>query len=893
MKLCIVTWALICLAAGAGAESNSWWAARPLQPFPVPSIRGTSRAPNPVDAFLRTASAERGLEASPEADRRTLIRRLSFDLIGLPPSPEQSRAFVSDPSPQAYERLVDSILSSPRYGERWARHWMDAVHFAETHGHDQDRIRPNAWPYRDYLIASFNADKPYSRFVQEQVAGDVLFPGEPEVVVAMGFLAAGPWDESTLRDIREDTVDRQVGRYIDRDDMVTTVMQTFTSSTVQCARCHDHKFDPISQRDYYSLQAVFAGVDRANRPYDADPVVARKRQQHRVQLDAVTRRDPGFLLSKERSDLIASWEQEIRERPVAWQVIDPEVFLSAAGATLTKQPDGSVLASGKHGPTDTYTITAPSPLRRITAVQLEVLSDPSLPQSGPGREPNGNLHLSEFVLHCFDAGSTTGRLVRVVNASADYSQTDWTVSRTFDGNEKTAWGIHPKVGRTHEAVFELAEPLTVAPTSRLAFTLQQLHGGHCIGRPRLSVTDAAPSLTVAISDEIRAVLSVQSDDRTQEQRLALASWFVTDLLDRVSLELPPASYVYAAASDFPPDGSHKPSGGPRPVHVLRRGDIGKPDGLAEPGTLSCVPELPSRFQGLSPTDEAGRRAALARWLTDQNNPFLWRSIVNRAWHHHFGRGLVDTLNDFGQMGSKPSHPELLDWLARWFRDEAKGSLKQLHRLIVTTEVYRQKSTFAPTSNATVLAARMLDSDNRYLSRMNRHRLDAEQVRDALLQCSGRLDLRMGGPSDQQFDLKPGIHVTPLVDYSRFDMDHDLGRRRGIYRFLFRTLPDPFMDALDCPAGDQLVPVRTASVTVQQALALWNNAFAAKQAEHLGERLQRERTERDEQVVYAFQLLLNRDPSAEERAEFVRYARQHGLANLARVLINSNEFMFVD
>ncbi len=272
------------------------WALRPIVKPPVPNF-GQAWVRNPIDAFIYKALREKGLEPAPEADRRTLIRRLSFDLLGLPPKPEEIEAFLADTRPDAYERLVDRLLASPHYGERSARHWMDLVHFAETHGHDQDRIRPNAWPYRDYLIESFNLDKPYARFVQEQVAADVLFPDEPASVVAMGFLAAGPWDESSLRDIREDSIDRQVGYYLDRDDMVTTVMSTFVSATVHCARCHDHKFDPISQPEYYGLQSVFAGVGRADRAYDPDLVTQRLRRDLMARRKALGERNPSLMAS--------------------------------------------------------------------------------------------------------------------------------------------------------------------------------------------------------------------------------------------------------------------------------------------------------------------------------------------------------------------------------------------------------------------------------------------------------------------------------------------------------------------------------------------------------------------------------------------------------------------
>jgi hypothetical protein len=662
-------------AAGALQDKSDWWAWQPLTPPDVPDIQHVEPKPrvaNPIDAFVVAKLDAAGLAQSPPADRSTLIRRLSFDLVGLPPSPEDVASFVADKSPQAYERLVDRLLASPRYGERWARHWMDAVHFAETHGHDQDRVREHAWRYRDYLIESFNADKPYARFIEEQVAGDALYPDEPQATIALGFLAAGPWDESSLRDIQDDTVDRQVARYLDRDDMLSTVMNNVVSLTVQCARCHDHKFDAIPQADYYRLQAVFAGVERANRAVDVSGDVRRRREE---------------LLNRKRE-----------------------------------------------------------------------LED---------------------------------------NSSANVQLMDDAVRQAaLDG--------------VTEELAELPEPLL----------------------------------------------------------------------------------VYAAASQFEPDGGLKPPPGPRPIHLLHRGEIAQPRELMRPGALSCVADLPDEFDVAAECDESARRAALARWLTDRRNPLTWRSIVNRVWHHHFGAGIVPTLNDFGHMGAVPSHPELLDWLASQFRD-GDQSLKSLHRLIVTSESYRQSSRLSEIDPAQSAKAAEIDPDNRLFWRMNRSRLDAECIHDALLAASGRLDLRMGGPSDRQFALSPGIHVTPNIDYRDFDLDSDAARRRSVYRFLFRTLPDPLHAALDCPSGDQMTPARNNSVTVQQALALWNNAFVLRQAEHLAARLEQDAATSDQQIELAVALLFNRPATEEERAAFTGYANQHGLANLCRVLISANEFIFID
>ncbi len=309
---------------------------------------------------------------------------------------------------------------------------------------------------------------------------------------------------------------------------------------------------------------------------------------------------------------------------------------------------------------------------------------------------------------------------------------------------------------------------------------------------------------------------------------------------------------------------------------------------AFPGALSCVSAIPARFEIHDESSEGARRAALAQWLTSRENPLTWRSVVNRIWQYHFGRGLVATPNDFGRMGSLPSNPELLDWLATWFRDHGQ-SIKKLHRLIVTSATYRQTSAIGDASRL----ANTLDVDNQFLWRMNRTRLDAECIHDTVLAASGKLDLRMGGPSDRQFDLKPGIHVTPLIDYGKFDLDSPAGSRRSIYRFLFRTLPDPFMEALDCPAGDMITPSRENSVTVQQALAMWNDAFIVCQCRHFAERLRTMGSTTDDYVCAAFRLSLGREPSPDERQDFTDYADQYGLESLCRLVFNFNEFVFVD
>lgn len=876
---------LATLSAAAEWPTNAWWSLRPLQKPDVPAVKRKGWARTPIDQFILAKLEQHKLRPSAPADKRTLLRRVYFDLIGLPPTPEEMRAFLEDRSSQAYEKVVDALLGSPRYGERWARYWLDIAHYAETHGHDQDRPRTNSWPYRDYVVESFNGDKPYARFIEEQIAGDVLYPDDPQAIVAMGFLATGPWDESSLRDIREDVIDRQVARYLDRDDIVMTAMNTFVSSTVQCARCHDHKFDPISQAEYYGLQAVFAATDKANRVYDLDPKTHARRRELIARQKAVERKDDALLPAMRTAEFardLAAWERHRSE--IAWSVLTPVTVTSLSNAaTLTVQADGSVLASGHPPETDVYTFTANAP-GRITAIRLEVLPDDSLPQKGPGRATNnGNFHLTSFHVKSVRDGKTN--TISLGTAAADFNQKDGELSKALDDDPKSGWGIHPHEGKPHVAVFDLEKPFSEDAT--LMFVLEQKHGSkHLIGRFRLSFTASAKPIASCLAPEpIAKILDLPAGERSPEQTTDLAWYFLKHQADAGIERLGPPLLIYAGASDFSPDGSFKPADGPRPVHVLRRGEIKRPGALAAPGALACVSTLQSRFQIADEKDEGSRRIALAKWITSPANPLTWRSMANRVWQYHFGRGIVETPNDFGRMGAAPTHPELLDWLATTLRDNG-GSLKQLHKLIVTSAAYQQ-------SCAHNEKFARIDSGNRFLWRMNRTRLDAEALRDAVLRITGRLDLKMGGPSAQQFVMSKGLHATPNVDYAKFDVDSPASSRRSIYRFIFRTLPDPFMDSLDCADASQLTPARNVSMTPLQALAMLNNHFMVRQSEHFAERVGKAGEGIGSRITAAYELALGRPPRRAELKDLASYARQHGLANACRVILNSNEFMFVN
>ncbi len=872
--------------------SRPLWSLQPLTKPPVPG-----GAANPIDGFIAAKLAEKGFAPSPEAGRRTLIRRLSYDLTGLPPTTEEVNAFLSDKDANAYESLVARLLASPRYGEHWARHWLDVANYADTHGNDHDYARPNAWPYRDYVIRALNDDKPYTRFVQEQVAGDALFPDDPQATVALGFLAAGPWDHTLMVTVREDTVDHRSAQNLDRDGMVSAAMGTFQSLTVHCARCHNHKFDPISQRDYYALQAVFAGVDRANRPFDSDAQTHAARARLLAKQHALGKRDVVLLASSDTIRQVAQWEETHAHVEKSWSPLDVISVVSTGGATLTRQADGSWFASGTRPDRDTYIVTARLRAGKMSAVRLEALPDDRLPHRGPGRWDNGNFHLTEFRLFAATAGAVeSGKPLVISHATADYDEGPAiSAAQAIDGKSETQWGIHPRYGESHEVVFELKATADIAEGTTLTVLLEHQAGapGHGIGRFRLSTSGAAAgTATLApVSTELAAILKVPTLERTPAQQQGIALTVLKAANQRAIAALPSPQSVYAVTRDFPPDGENfKPSPQPRPIHLLARGDLSKPGELIAPGTLGCIPGMTRELVIADAADESQRRAALARWITDERNVLTWRSIVNRVWHYHFGRGLCDTPNDFGKMGGAPSHPELLDWLAVWFRDEAHGSLKQLHRLIVSSETWKQTS-LANQGTAS-------DSDNRLLWRQNRPRLSGEQLRDTLLSLSGKLDLTMGGPPAVQFVSRGDATFMSggnpaFLDYEHFDQDSPAARRRSIYRFLFRTVPDPLMDALDCPDGGASAPVRGVSTTAVQAFAMLNNPLVIRQCEHTANRIAAEARTPDSQTEAMFRLLLFREASVDERQKFSAYIQHHGLANACQLLLNSNEFLYLD
>jgi hypothetical protein len=865
-----------------------WWSLRPLvRPAPPRLSADDARwARTPIDAFVIARLREKGLRPAPEADRRTLIRRLSFDLTGLPPAPGEVAAFVSDPAPDAYERLVERLLASPAYGERWGRHWLDVVHYGDTHGYDKDKPRPNAWPYRDYVIRSFNGDKPYSRFVQEQLAGDVLFPGTPDGIEALGFIAAGPWDFIGHEEVPETKIDGKVARHLDRDDMVSNTVGTFMSLTVHCAQCHNHKFDPISQEDYYSLQAVFAAVDRTNRRYDADPATARRRADLEARRKALDARKAELLArgSRQAGPKVAAVDAKIAaaEAPapakpelaaafgyhsgimpgadmVKWVQVDLKQSVALSAVVLHPCHDDFNNIGDGFGFPQRFKVEAsddPEFKKGVTLIADRTRDD----VANPGLQAQS-----------FPAGGGAARYVRVTATKLAPRQNDY----IFALAELEALDESGKNVAAGAAVTAL-DSIEAPPRWRKA----NLVDGYFPGAAR---TDGA-ELARLREERGRLVAAALSD----EDRKALAD-ADRDLaaVGREVAALPPqrVAYVGAVHTGSGPFRGTGPDGGkPRPIHILPRGDVSRPGKEVGPGALSVFPDLPSRFRLPPDHAEGERRAALARYLTDPMNALTWRSIVNRVWRYHFGRGIVDSPNDFGRMGQLPTHPELLDWLAADFRDGGQ-SLKALHRMMVTSATYRQSSAAAGDQAKA-------DSENAYYWRMNRRKLEAEAVRDATLAAAGRLDRRMGGPGFQDFVIEKPEH-SPHYEYDKHDADDPRSHRRAVYRFLVRSQQEPFMVALDCADPSMRVDRRNESLSALQALALLNNDFVTTMAKHFAERLERSGGDLASQVNRGVYEALGRPPTAEEKEALTAYARKYGLANLCRVLFNLNEFVFVD
>ncbi|PQO28824.1 PSD1 and planctomycete cytochrome C domain-containing protein [Blastopirellula marina] len=872
---------------------DDWWSRQPLARPEVPSVAQEFQATvrTPIDAFIIAELHQRGMRLSPEADARTMVRRLYYDLTGLPPTPQEMQMWSeklkagsagTGLNDEAYNQLVDHLLASPRYGERWARHWLDVVKYADTCGYDKDKLRQHAWPYRDYVIRSFNQDKPYARFVQEQIAGDALFPGEPDGILGLGFIAAGPWDFIGHVEVPASKIDGKTARNLDRDEMVTNTLNTFCSVTIQCARCHDHKFDPYTQQHYYGLQSVFAAVDRADRVYDADPQVLQKRQKLVAEKQEVATQLAA--LSEEMKTAGGNHLAELRQQmdELRGKTL-PEEYVPEHGYHSQIEPAAEVVKWVQ------INLDHPIELSKIVLhpcyddyagigagfgfpvrFRIEVATNPQFDNAQLVVDETGH-DVPNPLLGTYETGtSATAQFIRVTATKLATRKNDFIFAlsevEVFDvANQNVA---HRAVVTSHDSI--------EAPNRWRRTNLVD-------GRWPRPLDPAANRQWIDVRQQLAKLeAEIETPERiSRRQQLESAR----QRIDQELSGLPVGQMVYAAATQFPAQGNFQPTGGvPRDVHVLHRGNVTDPQEEAIPCALPLPGQEACQFPLSADHTEADRRAALARWITADNHPLTWRSIVNRIWQYHFDQPLAGTPNDFGRMGQVPTHPELLDWLAMEFRDQGQ-SFKALHRLIVTSSVYRQAS-----DHNNEFAAQ--DGSNQYLWRMNRRRLEAEEIRDSILAVSGQLDLKMGGPGYYLFALEKAEH-SPHYEYHKFDPREPASHRRSIYRFIVRSQPDPYMTTLDCADSSQSTPKRDETLTALQALSMLNNPFQLVMAEAFAQRLTTEADTLDQQIDRALWLTLGRASAENERREYAAFAQQHGLVQLCRVLLNQSEFVYLD
>jgi hypothetical protein len=845
-----------------GAEYRLHWAFVPPKRPLLPRVKQAKWVRNPIDNFILAQLESEGLKPSPQADRYTLARRLYLDLIGLPPMPEELQAFVNDTSADAYEKLVDSLLASPHYGERWARRWLDLARYADTNGYEKDRPR-SIWPYRDWVINAINVDMPFDQFTIEQLAGDLLPGATDDQKVATGF------HRNTMLN-EEGGIDPLEYRFYAMIDRIATTGTTWLGLTVGCAQCHTHKFDPIPQREYYQFLAFLNNADEPILSVRRTDISRRRREIEKKIADLVADLPNRFPVETERRDAGSAsqtieerrraylerryreWQQQEAARTVRWTVLRP----SRAKANLphlTILDDNSIFASGDQSKSDTFDLSFQADLRGITAIRLEVLPDDRLPGGGPGRVyyegPFGDFFLSEF--RVFGGGKKTA----VTKAAHSFANGGNTADKAIDGDPQTGWSINGGQGRAHTAVFTLASPLADASDLRIQMLCERYYSAG-LGRFRISATtDSRPTVARDIPCEVEDILLIPELKRTTEQKQRLFQQFLLtapelakerEEIERLRKQLPayPTTLVMA----------ERPPENPRPTFVHNRGEFLQPKELVEPNVFSVLPPLPK--------DAPRNRLGLARWLVSPENPLTGRVTMNRQWAAFFGRGIVPTLQDFGYQGDRPSHPELLDWLAVELVKQG-WSMKKMHKLIVMSATYRQSSRVTPE-----LLAK--DPNNTLLARGPRVRLEAEQLRDAALRSSGLLSEKIGGPSVFP-PQPPGVTTEGAYGQLQWKVSEGQDRyRRGLYTFSKRTAPFAMFTTFDAPSGEVCVARREVSNTPLQALTLLNDPAFTEAAQALGRIMAAREGSVAERVDYLFRRCLTRPPSNEEVNQLVKY-----------------------
>ncbi len=860
-----------------------WWA---LQPNRVRWPDGTAIEGH-IDRLIDDKLAESKLKRSLPVDKASLLRRVTFDLTGLPPTPEEVESFVKDKSADAYEKRVDRLLASSFYGERQARMWLDVAHFGESDGFEYDRIRPTAWRYRDWVIDAFNNDLPYDQFIKLQIAGDVMAPNDHAAVVAAGFLVHGAHD--SLLPAFE--AQRKVMRQDELEDIVGLVGQSFLGLTVHCARCHDHKFDPISQVDYYRLAAALGGVRRGEREVPALPLpeeIASRLKQQKERLDKLT------TLGRER--VIAAFDAQegaiASPAPTpmaAWNFTENlkdqvgELHCRLQG-NAKQTPDGLVL-DGMNA------FAASAPLQReLKEKTLEAwVKVEDLAQQGGGaisiQSRDGGrfdaIVYGEREANRWMAGSEGFVRTQSFNGTAENDSSrpvHFVIAYSGDGRI-TGYRNGEHYGEGYKSSGPPSFPLE---QTEIIFGMR--HGP--VGGNRMlkgTIVRAALYDRALSAEEVSAAASSVGRFVTEKGiQEALGSELAAErakLQQEVgSLESQMNDRLHPKAFTITPQ--------PAPeTHRLARGNPASPREAVNAGGLMAVAKIQGKPVDLaSPQESEGeRRVRLANWIASPDNPLTARVIVNRIWQQHFGSGLIETPSDFGFNGGQPTHPELLDGLANRLV-AGSWSLKQLHRSMVLSQTYRQSS--APRDEAV-----KVDASNRLLWRMPHRRLDAESVRDASLAVAGLLNDQRGGPSFQDF--RAYVHKNAQF-FDPLDQAGPQFDRRSIYRMWARGGRNPLLDTLDCPDPSVAAPKRGSTTTPLQALSMLNGDFLLRMADGMAARLEKEfPDDRAKQIERGCQLVWSRSPSADEAKSMQAFAEKHGLAPLCRVLLNSNAFMYVD
>ena len=852
-----------------GAEYDLHWAYKPVTRPEVPSVNNGSFVRNDIDRFVLATMQDKGYAPAREADRRTLIRRLSFDLTGLPPTWERVQAFAADRSPRAFEKLVDRLLASPHYGERMAVFWLDLVRYADTMGYHSDNVQTKPL-YREYVINAFNDNLAFDQFTREQLAGDLMPGATRRQLIASGYNRLNMTTREGGSQPKE-----YIAIYL--GDRVRNVSGVWMATTLGCTECHDHKFDPFTSRDFYSLGAYFADLEETPvgpQKYKPLPTAAQQAEVDESKkelpaLEAVLNTQTPAL-----DDALAKWEAA----QVKWTVLEPSAAAASNGTGLAILDDRSILASGELPDVDTYTVTFKDVPAGTRVFRIEALPDDSLPKKGPGRAGNGNFVITEVIVKAGD------QIVPLQNATASFEQTlanennpykKWTAGSAIDGAAKGAsfgWAVLPKVGVAQRLVFEASKAL--GARGELAFILKQAHGTkHTLGRFKILATAHAGKVTAesaAPPKKIGEILAVPLAKRSDGQKKTLATHyraFAPELADARKKLADLKARIKQLEKAFPTSLISVRLAKPRTVRILPRGNWQDDSG---PVVQPSVPARlnPANLEGLASRSVKVRakRSDLADWVVSRKNPLTARVMVNRLWALCFGRGLATPLDDFGAQGTPPTHPELLDWLAADFMDHG-WDIKRTLKLLVISGAYRQSST---------TDAETMDADplNKWLARQGRWRLDAEMVRDNALAVSGLLAKPLGGASVKPY--QPAGYWKHL-NFPKRKWSHDGGTsqyRRGLYTFWCRTFLHPSMLAFDAPTREGCIAERTRSNIPQQALVLLNDPTYVEAARVFAERIVRHGGDTDaERLAWAFERALTRGPSAAERDILLRLAKE--------------------